>query len=343
MSSNSLYGRRDAEIRRLAADGLGSRQIADAINGSQPGVLAYCKRNGIKVQRPHKDYSTDPRVLKMAEMFRQGLTLQEIGRQHGLTRERVRQLLHWGGIAPDEGGKSVRVEAMRSVSISKERQRQAKQEARFGVPYDLLQALRANGATRAFQQQRRTSSIRGIEWRLTLGQWWAVWQTSGKFDQRGRGIGSYCMSRIRDDGPYALGNVHVQRTEENGREAVAKWAGKEKPNKGVYCIYPGREMAWQARVGRKSLGFYASAEAAGAARAAYMSEHGLTCNVGFGRGRGWTFLARNKVRPYMVQVAGTKPTYHATQAEAEAEYARRCAEVAAKRAPAVPTPETVKG
>lgn len=332
MSSNTLYGRQDARIRALATEGKGHGEIAAAVGGMAAGVAAYCRRNGIEVQRPHKDYSADPRVIKMADMYRQGLTLEDIGRQFELTRERVRQLLSKCGITKTDGGGAVRVQAVRAASVSKARQRQAKQEAKHGVPYDLLQALRSNGATRAFQQQRRTSKTRGIAFRLSLAEWWAVWQASGKFRLRGRGKGTYCMSRIRDDGPYALGNVHIQLTEENGREAVKKWAGKTKPIKGVFCLYPGREMAWNAKVGKVSLGYFASAEEAGAAREAYLQQHSIR-PTGLGNGKGWT-LRRNRSgsKPYVAQVVGTKQTAHATQAEAEAEYKRRCAEVMANRA-----------
>jgi hypothetical protein len=284
------------------------------------------------------------KVAKMAEMYRQGLTLADIGRQYACTREYVRQLLRAAGINAADGGQAVRSKTVRAATISAQRQRQAKQEARFGVPYELLQALRENGATRAFGQQRKNSAQRGIEWRLTLAQWWAVWQASGKFHLRGVGAGKYCMSRIRDDGAYALGNVHVQLATENSREAVSKWMGKTKSIKGVFCLYPGRDLAWQAKVGKVSLGFFASAEQAGEARAAYMQRNGMKSTTGIGRGKGWTLCKRPKARPYRVQVAGTKDTQHATQAEAEAEYARRCAEVlAARQKPAAPTiPESAK-
>ena len=56
---------------------------------------------------------------------------------------------------------------------------------------------------------------RGIEFNLTYEQWWDIWQQSGKWDQRGKGKGSYVMSRIGDKGGYTLGNVFIQSNSDN--------------------------------------------------------------------------------------------------------------------------------
>lgn len=268
---------------------------------------------------------------KMAGMYRQGVTLEAIGRQFGVTRERVRQLIREIGVTGADGGKAKQIQIVGTALERKTEQRRRRQEQRFGVAYDLLQQLRECGATRRYQYQKRTSASRGIGFELTLAQWWAVWQASGKYHLCGKGKGHYCMSRIKDDGPYALGNVHIQLVTDNSREAVAKWEGKTKAIRGVFCLYPGRDKAWHAKVGKVSLGYFTSAEEAGAAREAYMQANDIKGTYGLGRGRGWTYLKTAKKNPYMVQVAGTKSTYHATQAEAEAEYARRCAEVLASR------------
>lgn len=280
------------------------------------------------------------KVAKMAEMYRQGLTLADIGRQYNCSREYVRQLLAAAGVTAADGGQAVRSRMVNSATISKQRLAQAKQEAKRGVPYELLRELQACGATRAYTRHCQSSRKRGIEFKLTLAQWWAIWQASGKFHLRGTGRGKYCMSRIRDDGAYELGNVHIQLNEANGREAVARWQGKTKPIRGVFCLYPGRDKAWLAAYGKVKLGFYSTAEEAGAAREAYMQATGKK-PAGLGRGKGWTIQKNYKARPYLVQVAGTKNTSHATQAEAEAEYARRCAEVIEARK-ARATTETAK-
>ena len=85
----------------------------------------------------------------------------------------------------------------------------------YGISLSLLKKLQANGATRAYQYQRRNASERGIGWELTLAQWWDIWESSGHWEQRGRGKGCYVMGRHADKGPYAVGNVVICSQKEN--------------------------------------------------------------------------------------------------------------------------------
>ena len=70
-----------------------------------------------------------------------------------------------------------------------------------------------------FSRQRSMAKIRNIEWHLTFEEWWNIWEQSGKYEQRGRGAGKYCMSRKNDTGPYEVGNVYIQTIDDNNREA----------------------------------------------------------------------------------------------------------------------------
>lgn len=75
---------------------------------------------------------------------------------------------------------------------------------------------------RAFSHQR-TAAIgrRGIEWKLTLPEWWAIWEESGHWHQRGIGRG-YMMCRKGDVGPYEVGNVFIAPGFENLSAAARK-------------------------------------------------------------------------------------------------------------------------
>lgn len=214
--------------------------------------------------------SIEERNERMALMHSQGCTLQAIGNQFGITRERVRQILAKRGVKASDGGISVK-------TTIKKQQLQARRESaslkKYGLPYDLMCELREQGLVSAFTRQRLNSEMRGIDWNLTFAQWFAVWQTSGKLHLRGRGKGRYVMSRILDDGPYALGNVHIQLAVENSREAVEKWRGKTKENRGVFLLFPGRDLAWCARVWKVSVGFFATEEDAVIARDQYIREN----------------------------------------------------------------------
>lgn len=258
----------------------------------------------------------DPgRTERMAAMYRQGLTLQKISEQFGVSRERVRQLIAAAGVTRVDGGQALQASMKKARKAVR---REAYYMQKYGLPIEQVRALQSEGVTHAYTRQKQSARTRGIPFVLTFAEWFSVWQASGKLHLRGRGKGRYCMSRINDSGGYELGNVHIQLTEENGREAVKKWAGKHKSHRGVFLLYPGRERAWLARVGKESLGFFASCEEAVAARAAYLAEH-PDADRTLGRGKGWTFLKRNKGRPYQMQCCGLV-SYHATQEEAEQAY-----------------------
>lgn len=273
----------------------------------------------MKLGRPSRPIGE--REEKMAAMYAAGITLQNIGDKFGLTRERVRQLLGKIGVDPLSGGKRFVAASNRATATAKQRLRI---EQKYGVTPEVLKTLQANGAALRYQYHKRNSKNRAIPFNLTLGQWWSVWAASGKYDLCGKGIGKFCMSRIKDSGAYELGNVHIQSSQENSREAVAKWLGKTKKHRGVYLLYPGRPRAYDARVNKRSIGFFETAEQAAAARAAYMAEHGIAEN-GAGRGKGWTLLARCKTRPYFMQAPGGAKSYHATADEAHAAYLTACA------------------
>jgi len=70
-----------------------------------------------------------------------------------------------------------------------------------------------------YQEQKNAAIQRGIEWNFTFESWWKVWDDSGQWANRGRGIGKYCMSRKEDKGPYSPDNVFIQEHQQNSKDA----------------------------------------------------------------------------------------------------------------------------
>lgn len=187
-------------------------------------------------QRPGVCKPDLARDATMASMFRDGKTLEYIGAQFGLTRERVRQILKVAGVHRTEGGREKCTEARRS------RAAQRRDEAcmqKYGCTHAQRQELlvlqrqalsRERGPIGAFGRQKASAVQRGIGWNLSLWQWWTVWQESGKWEQRGVRKGQYCMSRIGDSGPYELGNVRIVTVTENIKESYATlpWEKRER-------------------------------------------------------------------------------------------------------------------
>jgi hypothetical protein len=71
---------------------------------------------------------------------------------------------------------------------------------------------------RAFHSHRKRARKCGIDFLFTFEEWAGLWETSGKWDQRGRGSDKYCMARFGDKGPYAAGNVRICTNRENLQE-----------------------------------------------------------------------------------------------------------------------------
>jgi hypothetical protein len=130
-------------------------------------------------------------------------------------------------------------------------------------------------AQSAYRRQKYSARQRGIEWQFTFDSWWAVWQASGRWEQRGRNAGSYVMSRPGDKGPYSPTNVEFIPCEQNSRDCRAN--------------HPNQDRS---AAGRATLG----------------------------KGRGWTFVATRRSKPYQVMLGKAYVGIFATQAEAEEAY-----------------------
>lgn len=176
----------------------------------------------------HGTYTPDnvSRAEAMASMYASGKTLREIGELFGVTRERVRQVVSKRAkLTAADGGQSVRAKMRAEAKAAR---RDATCLKKYGCSYTQYRELVAIGTdlvssggsrnaspTGAWHSQRRNAIERGIEWRLTLWQWWSIWQKSGKWAERGRGKGRYVMCRFGDTGAYEPGNVYIATCQHN--------------------------------------------------------------------------------------------------------------------------------
>jgi hypothetical protein len=168
------------------------------------------------------------RAQHMAELYKAGQTLQQIGDLYDMTRERVRQILREETDVPPEAG------GIREQGRQTRQRREKAFEARKGMSraqwkefVAMGRAIIASGGHMertplgAFRRQKANAATRGISWRLTFLQWWDIWQRSGHWDDRGRGH-AYAMCRYGDKGPYAVNNVYIATNAQNIKHYYAR-------------------------------------------------------------------------------------------------------------------------
>lgn len=153
-----------------------------------------------------------------------GHTFQEIADLHGVSRERVRQVLKESGWKPDFPiGCVVRAEKKRSA-------RRAAEIKKYGMSPQEKWAIRDACLKRGLQnplekytQQKTNARKRGIKWGFTFGTWWEIWKDY--FDRYGRSGSMLEMCRKGDAGGYSPDNVYLTTHAQNMRDFWSKKKG----------------------------------------------------------------------------------------------------------------------
>lgn len=99
----------------------------------------------------------------------------------------------------------------------------------------------------AFYSHRAAARKKGINFLLTLNEWLAVWEASGRLQERGRNKGQYVMARFGDKGPYAIGNVRICTVTENHHEAHCGKALTKQHKENLSKAHKGRRLTLEQR------------------------------------------------------------------------------------------------
>jgi DNA-binding CsgD family transcriptional regulator len=237
---------------------LGPRKFAKVVGVKERTALSWMyltrypnKRTAQKiVERTPADDGRDLRFVTreeiMEHLFRDGRTLESIGRLYELSRERIRQILNRRGVTAEEGGGRVKSDRLRETRWHmRKSKRDERCQKHYQCSYEV--ALSVNGGRnlsdssspcKAYRDQRRSAASRGIEWQFTLPEWWKEWQLSGKWPIRGRGKYAYCMSRKGDNGAYAPGNVSIITISQNCSDSFKTKPSKTRRSYGIKELTP---------------------------------------------------------------------------------------------------------
>lgn len=229
----------DDMVRSMAAHGNTLRQIAETVSATPSGVLTYIKRHGIRIdksRRPKKGAKVTARSEDMRQRYQRGDTLEVIGADYGITRERVRQILHRAyGFRYESGGQFLQATFNKAAHISKIDARCIQKNGCSRAQYremleccrhlDLLGLSYERQPIGAYQRQKHNAGTRGIAWEFTFWSWWTLWKDSEKWWQRGRHAGGYVMCRYGDAGPYSPSNCYIALNSENSRHMLERRHG----------------------------------------------------------------------------------------------------------------------
>jgi len=117
-------------------------------------------------------------------------------------------------------------------------------------------------AMNKYHTQRSQAKSRGIPWEFTPEEWWQMWSSSGKWEQRGRRADQFVMARNGDTGPYSPGNVRIVTVLENARERVANGRSPLGSGKGWKIDHKARTRPYEARIAGRTIGMFATQEEA---------------------------------------------------------------------------------
>ena len=202
------------------------QEVADAVGMSRGAVhdlrsgrtKSVLYETGLSLVALHKRVMREKRANRLAAEYAAGRTLAEIGSANGISRTRVRRIVQTSTVAAVAIRKEAAQAKRRAVLATRVARREAK-AAKLGVCVFRLKEIADQGWLGAYRKQKDSARRRGIDFELTFGKWLELWEASGHLNDRGRGHGKFCMSRIGDVGSYSDGNVFIQPADENNRQA----------------------------------------------------------------------------------------------------------------------------
>lgn len=174
---------------------------------------------------------------EIIELFKSGTTINGLSEIYGVSKQRIHQILKRDGVSSAEGGRTVRTGRKTAANYLEKEAGYLKKYGCTLSQYEeivsMRKAMQSAGKTwqttplAAYYGQKSSAKYRGVPFKLTMWEWWRIWQDSGHWEERGLGMCGYVMCRYGDEGAYEVGNVFIDKSVNN--VASAKRVARDLP------------------------------------------------------------------------------------------------------------------
>lgn len=173
------------------------------------------------------------RIARMLEVYRGGGTLEEVGFEWGITRQRVEQIFRPLGVL-GRGGRPIKT----LLAAPQKREKKARQiqtsEAsclsRYGMSREALAAIsplrlsHVRHPVSLFGDLRSRIKKEGVKFDLKFVDWWRAWQESGHWHERGRQ--GYQMTRWDRNQGWSRDNIRIVTVSERFSDGFIQCSAK---------------------------------------------------------------------------------------------------------------------
>jgi|TARA_R110002126_G_scaffold204218_1_gene351630 transposase len=210
--------------------GCSLKDIADNFGVTRATVYNWLKEPSKTVAKKRVAVSKNKaqRNADVVKLFKSGISTHKIGNKYLISASTVCLILRNEGVSRHEGGISLKAKNRidRKVFLANKAN---KIKYLWGLTLDQYDQIKheygpssnINSPIHKYVVQKNSAKKRQIEWQFTFADWWRIWQESGKWNKRGRGVG-YCMARFNDLGPYAPNNVEIILSTQNSSDYHCK-------------------------------------------------------------------------------------------------------------------------
>ena len=199
------------------------KSLVDKYKLTKQSIYSIIKTSGHLPKKPQRNKNELlHRNKEIVSEYKAGTPMPDLAETYDLTRQGIQLILKAHGISAKDGGARIRaqqkmVEKLKKNTNSKDERCLAK----WGCTYEQWQTLRDFNKNfhltpiARYIQHRSNVKRDNLIWQISLWDWWNIWQTSGKYNIRGRGKEGYCMTRKNTKLGYTKDNVKITTVSEN--------------------------------------------------------------------------------------------------------------------------------